>query len=67
MYVCVKERDINAVHICSRLTCAMCAEVECLAKKFCDALLLVGVSVCVHACRGAVKFYVLVYFLERGC
>uniref|UniRef100_H2T5C9 Family with sequence similarity 114 member A1 n=1 Tax=Takifugu rubripes TaxID=31033 RepID=H2T5C9_TAKRU len=30
--------------ILSRLTCAMCAEVECLAKKFCDALLLVGVS-----------------------
>ncbi|TWW59367.1 Protein Noxp20 [Takifugu flavidus] len=28
--------------ILSRLTCAMCAEVECLAKKFCDALLLVG-------------------------
>lgn len=32
-----------------RLTCAMCKEVECLAKKFSDTLLDVGVgeSVCV--------------------
>ncbi|XP_054635214.1 protein NOXP20 [Dunckerocampus dactyliophorus] len=29
-------------HILARLTCAMCKEVECLAKKFSDTLLLVG-------------------------
>ncbi|XP_040001348.1 protein NOXP20 isoform X2 [Xiphias gladius] len=29
-------------HILTRLTCAMCKEVECLAKKFSDMLLLVG-------------------------
>lgn len=35
-----------------RLTCAMCKEVECLAKKFSDTLLDVGVgqSVCVCVC-----------------
>ncbi|XP_049428645.1 protein NOXP20 isoform X1 [Epinephelus fuscoguttatus] len=32
----------DQAHILTRLTCAMCKEVECLAKKFCDTLLLVG-------------------------
>uniref|UniRef100_H3CIA3 Family with sequence similarity 114 member A1 n=1 Tax=Tetraodon nigroviridis TaxID=99883 RepID=H3CIA3_TETNG len=32
----------DQAHTLSRLTGAMCAEVECLAKKFCDTLLLVG-------------------------
>nr|XP_057936870.1 protein NOXP20 [Doryrhamphus excisus] len=32
----------DQAHILSRLTCAMCKEVECLAKKFSDTLLLVG-------------------------
>lgn len=33
-----------------RLTCAMCKEVECLAKKFSDTLLDVGVGESVCAC-----------------
>ncbi|XP_060948843.1 protein NOXP20 isoform X2 [Limanda limanda] len=32
----------DQAHILTRLTCAMCKEVECLAKKFSDTLLLVG-------------------------
>ncbi|KAM7419195.1 hypothetical protein PAMA_016355 [Pampus argenteus] len=32
----------DQAHILTRLTCAMCTEVECLAKKFSDMLLLVG-------------------------
>ncbi|KAG7486321.1 hypothetical protein JOB18_029335 [Solea senegalensis] len=32
----------DQAHILTRLTCAMCQEVECLAKKFSDTLLLVG-------------------------
>ncbi|XP_027138487.1 protein NOXP20 [Larimichthys crocea] len=32
----------DQAHILTRLTCAMCKEVECLAKKFSDMLLLVG-------------------------
>ncbi|XP_078116103.1 protein NOXP20 isoform X2 [Sander vitreus] len=32
----------DQAHILARLTCAMCKEVECLAKKFSDTLLLVG-------------------------
>uniref|UniRef100_A0A3Q3W0M0 Uncharacterized protein n=1 Tax=Mola mola TaxID=94237 RepID=A0A3Q3W0M0_MOLML len=34
----------DQANILSRLTCAMCKEVECLAKKFSDTLFLVGVS-----------------------
>ncbi|XP_063739425.1 protein NOXP20 isoform X2 [Eleginops maclovinus] len=32
----------DQAHILTRLTCAMCKEVECLAKKFSDMMLLVG-------------------------
>uniref|UniRef100_A0A3Q1JD57 Family with sequence similarity 114 member A1 n=1 Tax=Anabas testudineus TaxID=64144 RepID=A0A3Q1JD57_ANATE len=32
----------DQAHILTRLTCAMCKEVECLAKKFSETLLLVG-------------------------
>ncbi|XP_030281608.1 protein NOXP20 isoform X2 [Sparus aurata] len=32
----------DQAHILTRLTCAMCKEVECLAKKFSDTLLFVG-------------------------
>ncbi|XP_030590375.1 protein NOXP20 isoform X2 [Archocentrus centrarchus] len=32
----------DQAHILTRLTCAMCKEVECLAKKFSDTLLHVG-------------------------
>ncbi|XP_008276641.1 protein NOXP20 isoform X2 [Stegastes partitus] len=32
----------DQAHILTRLTCAMCKEVDCLAKKFSDTLLLVG-------------------------
>ncbi|XP_029363662.1 protein NOXP20 isoform X2 [Echeneis naucrates] len=32
----------DQANILSRLTCAMCKEVECLAKRFSDTLLLVG-------------------------
>ncbi|XP_074486236.1 protein NOXP20 isoform X1 [Sebastes fasciatus] len=32
----------DQAHILTRLTCAMCKEVECLAKKFSDTLLVVG-------------------------
>ncbi|XP_076585513.1 protein NOXP20 isoform X2 [Chaetodon auriga] len=32
----------DQAHILTRLTCAMCKEVECLAKKFSDTLVLVG-------------------------
>ncbi|CAK6972232.1 protein NOXP20 isoform X2 [Scomber scombrus] len=32
----------DQAHILARLTCAMCTEVDCLAKKFSDMLLLVG-------------------------
>ncbi|XP_070768524.1 protein NOXP20 [Enoplosus armatus] len=32
----------DQAHILTRLTCAMCKEVECLARKFSDTLLLVG-------------------------
>ncbi|XP_068176805.1 protein NOXP20 [Antennarius striatus] len=32
----------DQAHILSRLTCAMCKEVKCLAKKFSDTLFLVG-------------------------
>ncbi|XP_069386044.1 protein NOXP20 isoform X2 [Paralichthys olivaceus] len=32
----------DQAHILTRLTCAMCKEVECLAKKFSDTMLLVG-------------------------
>ncbi|XP_028272461.1 protein NOXP20 isoform X2 [Parambassis ranga] len=32
----------DQAHVLTRLTCAMCKEVECLAKKFSDTLLLVG-------------------------
>ncbi|XP_034067646.1 protein NOXP20 isoform X2 [Gymnodraco acuticeps] len=32
----------DQAHILTRLTCAMCKEVKCLAKKFSDTLLLVG-------------------------
>ncbi|KAI3352431.1 hypothetical protein L3Q82_005385 [Scortum barcoo] len=32
----------DQAHILTRLTCAMCKEMECLAKKFSDTLLLVG-------------------------
>ncbi|TNN69407.1 Protein Noxp20 [Liparis tanakae] len=32
----------DQAHILTRLTCAMCKEVELLAKKFCDTLLLIG-------------------------
>ncbi|KAG8014810.1 Protein NOXP20 [Nibea albiflora] len=35
-----KEKDPRSVEV--KLTCAMCKEVECLAKKFSDMLLLVG-------------------------
>uniref|UniRef100_G3PUK3 Family with sequence similarity 114 member A1 n=1 Tax=Gasterosteus aculeatus aculeatus TaxID=481459 RepID=G3PUK3_GASAC len=34
----------DQAHVLTRLTCAMCKEVESLAKKFSDTLLLVGVS-----------------------
>ncbi|AWP05651.1 putative protein NOXP20 [Scophthalmus maximus] len=34
----------DQAHILTRLTCAMCKEVECLAKKFSDLLPLVGVG-----------------------
>uniref|UniRef100_A0A3Q3EC69 Family with sequence similarity 114 member A1 n=1 Tax=Labrus bergylta TaxID=56723 RepID=A0A3Q3EC69_9LABR len=32
----------DQAHILTRLTCAMCKEVQCLAKKFSDTLLFVG-------------------------
>uniref|UniRef100_A0A3Q3RF67 Family with sequence similarity 114 member A1 n=1 Tax=Mastacembelus armatus TaxID=205130 RepID=A0A3Q3RF67_9TELE len=32
----------DQAHILTRLTCAMCKEVDCLAKKFSDTLLLIG-------------------------
>ncbi|XP_049575720.1 protein NOXP20 isoform X1 [Syngnathus scovelli] len=32
----------DQAHVLTRLTCAMCKEVECLARKFSDTLLLVG-------------------------
>ncbi|XP_044202767.1 protein NOXP20 isoform X2 [Thunnus albacares] len=32
----------DQAHILTRLTCSMCTEVECLANKFSDTLLLVG-------------------------
>ncbi|XP_040891493.1 protein NOXP20 isoform X2 [Toxotes jaculatrix] len=32
----------DQAHILTRLTCAMCKEVECLAKKFSDTMVLVG-------------------------
>ncbi|XP_056227282.1 protein NOXP20 [Seriola aureovittata] len=32
----------DQAHILARLTCAMCKEVECLARKFSDTMLLVG-------------------------
>nr|XP_020479855.1 protein NOXP20 isoform X2 [Monopterus albus] len=32
----------DQAHLLTRLTCAMCQEVKCLAKKFSDTLLLVG-------------------------
>ncbi|KAG7241303.1 hypothetical protein INR49_025821 [Caranx melampygus] len=32
----------DQAHILTRLTCAMCKEVECLAKRFSDTLLLLG-------------------------
>lgn len=66
--VCVKMCHILActrnnmrynLYSVSRLTCAMCKEVECLAKKFSDTLLLVGVGerdwdvVCVNS--GSIK------------
>ncbi|XP_076021572.1 protein NOXP20 isoform X2 [Genypterus blacodes] len=34
----------DQAHILARLTCAMCKEVSCLAKKFSDALVFVGVQ-----------------------
>ncbi|XP_029993901.1 protein NOXP20 isoform X2 [Sphaeramia orbicularis] len=32
----------DQAHVLTRLTCAMCKEVDCLARKFSDTLLLVG-------------------------
>lgn len=45
-YVCVCVMHFTKMcllFVCFRLTCAMCKEVECLANKFSDTLLLVGV------------------------
>lgn len=47
MCACLRNATLSysCPHFYSRLTCAMCREVECLAKKFSDTLLIVGVGV----------------------
>lgn len=47
----------------------MCAEVECLAKKFCDTLLLVGVKgggARVSVCELHVKYFIYIMLFYSG-